>query len=336
MNVSDMLVEPVDKTALAIRKNLAQVKTALTEFDKISAGLADLAARYPVDLVYDVTTGKGMADAIAHRAAWRDPRINVEKYRKTAKAPVLALGNDIDARASWLTEQLLIGETPVHEQIKAEENRKAAVAQAKIDAEVGRVIAIQEAIEDIHMDSMTAGKPSSVITGILEAMRVRFLDPKVFQEMMAQAKAAQTSAIGRLEQALKAQLFSEAETAKLVAERAELETLRKAAAEQKAKDAAAAAEAVQAEQSRVAAERKAADEAAVAARAEADRIAAEARAKAQAEHEAAMQAQRQHEAADQKLRDAAPKMLAALRGCREYLPEGHALAMVDAAIEAAS
>lgn len=288
--------EVKDHAALSIRKNITQVESALTEFDKITAGLADLAERFPADLVYDVSATKGMKEAVAHRAAWREPRILVEKLRKTAKAPVLALGKDIDARAAWITEQLEAGETPVDEQIKAEEARKEAEKQARINAEFGRVSAIQEALAEISMSAMSVmGKPSAAIGKALDDMRNTPLDPLVFQEQLDDAKAARNAAVIKLEQALKAQLFTEAEAAKVAAERAELEELRKAAAAQRAKDEAAAAEAARVERERLAVEhaaqraeqarldaeataaRKAADASAAAERAEADRIAREAR-----------------------------------------------------------
>ncbi len=368
-NLSDdtpLAVAPkAEKSAVAIRNNIAQVESSIAEFDRINAGLADLAERFPVDLVYDVTTTKGMADAIAHRAAWRDPRISVEKYRKTAKAPVLALGKDIDARAAWLTEQLLLGETPVDEQIKAEERRKEEVKQVRIQAEFGRITAIQEAIAEISMQAMATHLPSVAIAARIELMKAEELSPAVFQEMIEQAKAAQRSAIDKLELTLKAKQHEEAEAAKLAAERAELEQLRAQAAEQKKKDEAAAAEARKTEDARLAAERAAAaaeqkrlDAEAAAARAEADRIAAEARREAQAKHEAEMAEQRKAveaarqaeadkrakaeakclkaEAADKMVRDAAPTMLAALREVRPFVTDTEGLTIIDAAIKEAT
>jgi hypothetical protein len=230
-----------DRSAVAIRSNIDRVESAISEFDKISAGLADLHARFPVDLVYDVTSTKGMAEAVAHRAAWRDPRINVEKVRKVAKAPVLALGKNIDARAAWLTEQLLLGEEPVDRQIKAEEARKEEIKRQKADAEFARLTAIQEALHDLAMDANVAGWSSDFIAKRLADMRARVLDPLVFQEMIGQAEAARTSAVAKLEMAHKAALHTEAEAARVVAERKELEELRAAQAEQKRKDAEAAA-----------------------------------------------------------------------------------------------
>jgi hypothetical protein len=244
----------IDESAIAVRGSITKVMETMTEFDRVSEGLIELASRFPHDLVYDCRTGAGMVEAIAHRAAWREPRLAVERLRKSAKAPVLALGKDIDARAAWLTEQLLLGETPIHEQIKVEESRKADEKRARELAEFGRVQAIQDAIGEIHMDVMTAsGKASAVIANTLEALKTATLDPLVFQELMAQAEAARSVGIAKLEIALKAKLHDEAETAKLAAERAELEELRKAVAAQKAKAAAAA----KIEQDRVAAEQAA-------------------------------------------------------------------------------
>lgn len=363
MHVAEMLAEPsTSSTTVALRGDLTKIEDTLTEFEKITDGLADLKARFPSDLVYDVSTTKGMAEAIAHRAAWRDPRINVEKLRKIGKAPVLALGKNIDARAAWLTEQLLAGETPIDEQIKAEEARKEAVKQAKINAEFGRVQAIQEAIAEYSMTAMWAsGQPSATIAAEIERMRAVEPDPRVFQEMIEQAKAAKTSALIKLDMALKARLHEVAEAAKLAAERAELEELRRAAAAQRVKDEAAAVEARRVEDARVAAERKAAEAELAAQRAEQKRLDAEATA-ARAEADRAAREQReadqrridaeraeqlrqqvqadaerraniaQVEAADKKLRDAAPKMLAALQAARPAVKDAKVRALIDEAI----
>jgi hypothetical protein len=194
------------------RGDLAMVGASMTEFDKVSAGLAELNARFPVDAVYDVSTTKGMADAVVHRAAWRDPRIGVEKLRKAAKAPVTQLGKSIDERARWLTEQLLLGEEPIDQLIKTEEARKEAAKQAKIDAETARVVGIQEALADIHLTCAAAiGKPSAVIQLALNDMMGRFIDAAVYQEMTAQANAAKAASVDRLTMALKAALHDEAQ-----------------------------------------------------------------------------------------------------------------------------
>lgn len=226
-DVFDTPAPEVDRTAVSIRRSIASVETSLTEFEKISAGLEVLRKEHPVDLVFDVTTTKGMAEAVAHRAAWRDPRITVEKFRKAAKAPVLTLGKDIDARAAWLTEQLMLGETPVHEQIKSEEARKAQERADREAKEFGRIVAIQEAISDYAMIAMVTGRPSAEIAMRLDSLKESQPAQVVFQEMMPQAQEARLAAIAKLEQALKAAQWDEAE-AKRKADEAEAARVKRA------------------------------------------------------------------------------------------------------------
>jgi hypothetical protein len=348
MNIND-ITKSGSATALSIRKNLDQVESALSEFDRVSAGLADLAERFPADLVFDVRSTKGMAEAIAHRAAWRDPRISVEKFRKLAKAPVLALGKDIDARASWLTERLLEGETPVDEQIKAEERRKEDERQAKIAKEFARVEAIQAAIGDIHMLAMgMTNKSSSAIESARLELEALQIDPLIFQECIDQARVAKTSALEKLGVMHRAALHAEAQAAKLAADREELEALRKLAAETRAREDAARAAQLAADRERLAEDRRKqdallatqraaqakadadaksardeADRLAHVARAEADRLASDKRAQEQRKLDAQAAEQRKlaetAAAAETKLRNAAPQLLAALRVALPYV-----------------
>lgn len=219
---------PNDGNAIVITNSVSQIQGALAELDKIAETLPELAAKFPADLVFDVSTTKGMAEAVAHRAAWREPRIAVEKYRKTAKSPVLTLGKAIDARAAWLTERLEAGELPVHEQIKAEEARKAQEKADREAKEFGRVLAIQEALGEIAMTAMVGGKPSAEIAARLDAMKAMVLDPLVYQEMMPQAQEARLAAIAKLEPALKAAQWDEAEAARRAAEAEQLRIKREA------------------------------------------------------------------------------------------------------------
>lgn len=210
-----------ERNALAITQDMTRVQNALGEFDRVSAGLADLERRYPKDAIYEVGTTKGMKDAVEHRAAWREPRITVEKARKMAKAPLLALGKNVDARAAWLTEKLREGEEPIDALIKVEESRREAEKQARINAEAGRVMKIQEALADIAQDVLIAcSKTSTEIASLLGSMRSAQPDPLVFQECMEQARAAWASAIAKLETAHKAKLWEEAEQRRIEEERA--------------------------------------------------------------------------------------------------------------------
>jgi colicin import membrane protein len=324
-----------------IMNDIAEPGTQIAEYSRTAAALSELRTRL-AGIVYDVTTTAGMAAAKRDRAEVRDLRTGLERERVRIKAPALERCRLIDAEAKTITAELEALESPIDDQIKAEECRKEAEKQEKINREFARVEAIQTALHELHMESAVTGKSSAQITERLEAMRALVLDPLIYQEMMPQAQIAKGQAIDKLVMALDAAKYAEAEAAKVEAERKELAELRRLQAEQKAKDEAAAAELRKAEAAKAAAELAAQraeqarqDAEAKARREEEDRIATQKRAEAQAQHEAEMKRQadlaaearrladeaaakelakkRKAEAADKKLRDAAPVMLDALR-----------------------
>lgn len=280
-------------TAVAIRKSLEQIDGALAEFEKIEAGFAELEAAHPSNLACDVTTTKGMKEAIAGRAAWRDPRVATEKARKAGKAPVLALGRDLDARAAAITERLEAGEANYDDQIKVEEKRKAAEAETKRLAEVTRRERNSAALAAIRQRAFDVqGKTASAISGAIVALHTdEVASFSIDSDYKALEKIAIDETREKLREMHQAAIEREAEDAArkaeaeaLAKERAELAKLR---AEQEARDNAARAE--------LAAQQRAADEA----RAKADnearalRDAEEARQRAErAEQQAKLDAER--------------------------------------------
>jgi hypothetical protein len=237
-------------TALAIRASLVQLDGALAEFEAIEAGFAALEAAHPANLACDVTSPKGMREAIAGRAAWRDPRIATEKARKAGKAPVLALGKDIDARAAAITARLEVGEANYHEQIAAEETRKKAEAEEKRLAEVKRretnsllLAAIRQRAFDMQ------GKSADAISGAIVKLHT---DSQAGFGLDSDYKALESAALDETREKLRemhqAAIEREAEDAarkaealkRWRAERAELAILRE---EQEARERAARVEA---------------------------------------------------------------------------------------------
>ena len=323
---------------------IASVSSEVAKFDGIAAGLAALEKAHPKDIACDVTTPAGMKQAIAGRAAWREPRIAVEKARKAAKAPVLELGRAIDTFAKELETKLLAGESHYDEQIKAEEARKEAL---RIEA-AKRVLKLQAGIDAIKaIAAPFAALSSERIAAAIEQQEST--PPTDYAEFQAEAEAAHaaamsqlrafhTAAVQREEEAARIKAEQEAEAARLKAEREELARLR---AEQEKRDAesrAAQAEADRLERARMAAERakleeeqraaraeqkrlddeaaaarRAADAAAAAERAEADRIAREARAAEQAKLDAIAAEQRRAQEAEAAARRAAEEQERARR-----------------------
>lgn len=68
--------------------DIEQVQTALTEFDRVGAGLAQLAKNYS-GVLYDVETPQGLAHAKAARLALRTPRYESDE-RNSQGAEVIA------------------------------------------------------------------------------------------------------------------------------------------------------------------------------------------------------------------------------------------------------
>jgi hypothetical protein len=122
----------------AISAGIVQVQGEVAKFDQIALGLAAIEAAHPKNvIVAAIDTPAGMKAAEAAWRAYRNPRLEVERARKAAKAPVLALGKAIDTFAGSLEDRLREGETHYKAQIDREEERREAIRQeqARIERE---------------------------------------------------------------------------------------------------------------------------------------------------------------------------------------------------------
>lgn len=127
--------------------------TAIVEYSKTDAALADLAQRYK-GVVFDVTAREGMHTAVKGRAELRTYRVALEKTRKEIKAPALERCQLIDAEARRITAELAALEDPIDSQIKKEEQRKEDERMAVVRAEDARIAAEQQALKDAEEKRM--------------------------------------------------------------------------------------------------------------------------------------------------------------------------------------
>lgn len=277
---------------------IVEVQTAVAEFDKVAAGLADLQKQYG-GVVYDVRTSKGMDDAKAARAAIREPRYEIERVRKAAKAPILKLGKELDDRAKQITADIFKIEEPIDEQIKNEEARKEAEKQTKIAAEQKRVADLQERVAELHGNRMLSPTSGAALIAEHIADLVGIAVDESFEEFREQAEIAKAGGLQWLNDLHVAAAAHEAEQARIKAEREELARLR---ADEEKRQAA--------ERARLAEEERVAK---VARDAEAARQAAELKAQRE-KQEVEVAAERQRiaaeEAAAKVIRDAEAKKLA--------------------------
>lgn len=134
--------------------------TAIVEYSKTEAALADLAQRYK-GVLFDVTTREGLQAAVKGRAELRGYRVALEKTRVEIKAPALKRTQEIDTEARRITAELLALETPIDDQIKADERRKIAAEEAKIKAEADR-IAAEEAARKAAEEKVLAAQRAEI------------------------------------------------------------------------------------------------------------------------------------------------------------------------------
>jgi DNA repair exonuclease SbcCD ATPase subunit len=294
-----------------VSTELSEVSKAVAEFDRVGAGLAALREQYG-NVVYDVTTTAGMADAKAARVAIREPRYEIERIRKAAKAPILALGKKLDTEAARITSELEKLERPIDSAIKAEEDRKEAEKQAKIEAEQKRVANLQERVAYLRGNqTLSASSGSDLIAGHIEDLEGESVEG--LEEFEQQGIDAKTAGLARLRALHAAALAHEAEQARIKAERAELERLRAAEAERQAAERARIAE--EERQARAAREAEAARQTAEL-RKQREALEAE-NARVRAEQEAAARAERERIAEE---RAALAREQEALRKAQEPPP----------------
>lgn len=232
-----------------------QEKYELLKIDPVANIVRALVVKY-ADVVYDVSSFKGMEVARKARAELRGARGKLEEARKEEKADVLARGRYIDATAKKILEEITKYEEPLDVLIKTEEERKETEKRLKADAESKRISDIQEVIESIRNKQFEAvGKSSAEIMDMIDTYKIMEIDTEIFQEFVTIATTAKENAIGALEILYEDTASREKEQVRLNAEREELERRRKEQEEKERRRAAKAKAEREDEEARLAGER---------------------------------------------------------------------------------
>lgn len=217
---------------MAKNEDIAKVEGALVKFSKVDAGIAALRTKYGT-VVYDASTAKGLEVAREARAAVREPRYEIERIRKDAKAPILALGKTLDAEAKRITDAILQIEAPIDAVITAEEQRKEREKQERIAAEAKRVADIQERIREFGgAINAAAHSNAALIQEHINDLEKIPVDDS-FAEFQPAANAAKAGALTELRVMHAKAKAREEEAERLRLERIELDRLR---AEQQERD----------------------------------------------------------------------------------------------------
>lgn len=273
--------------------------TAIQEYSKTDAALADLAGRFK-GVVFDVTTTAGMQSARIARAELRGYRVDLEKTRVEIKAPALERCRLIDAEAKRISSVLTGLEDPIDAQIKSEEKRKEREAMERAMVEQRRIDGIRAQIDHIkRWPASCVGMKAAQVAEVLAALTARTIGED-FAEFQSEAREALQVSIAQVQSMHAGAVAQEAEAERIKAERAELAKLR---AEADAREHAER-EALETERRAARAQIEEEQRAARAAQAAEDaRLAAE-RARLDAERRAAETARREVERKEAELIDA--------------------------------
>jgi hypothetical protein len=324
----------------------ATAQGAIREYTDTEAALAELRQRFG-GVIFDVTTREGEQDARAARKELVSLRTGLEAKRKMLKAPALEYSRRIDSEAARITAEIEKLEKPIDAQVRAQEEAREAERQRKAAEEAARMQAIQDAIAALRRipPEATTASPAKIEEHITLVANFT-IDAAAFHEFVEQAEAARKETLGLLRELHRAAVAREAEAARLAAEREELARLRAEAAErdraaraQQEAEQAAERERMAREQQRLNDEHHArrleVEARERAQREEAERLAAQERAQRAEQERLEAEAKRQREeawriekariaaemeaeerkadVARQRLHDAAPALLEALR-----------------------
>lgn len=216
---------------------LEQIENAksIDEFDAVEAGLVELETRFKGVVYSDIQTKDGLAKAKADRIEIREVRYRVSAKAKGMKDPLNRLKKLIDGQAERIEARVLAVETPVDEQIKAEETRLEEIKEAKRRAEAERVESLAVKVRGIEaFGHPTPGRTAEQLAADIEAVNAIEITLDAFAERLGDAMVAKNTAIKLLTAAHAAAVAAEAQAA-------ELEAFRKEKAEREAREAAEAA-----------------------------------------------------------------------------------------------
>lgn len=188
----------------------------VAEYSETETALAILRERYGTDIVWDLSTTKGMDAAKKARYELKTLRTSLDKKREELKSPLLQQGKLLDSECKRITSLILELEKPLDEKIKAEEARK----EEKKAAEKERVAAILKKIKSIRNTPVEmVGKCSDDIQNAFDTIINPLKCPDEFAELVTEAALAHARATDSLAKMLEAAKASESETKRIQEER---------------------------------------------------------------------------------------------------------------------
>lgn len=201
--------------------------------EKKETELRELAAR--TTTITAITNKDGYTQVHAGRMALKNQRVEIQNAGKDARDDATKFSKAVIAEEKRLISVISPEEERLQKLQDAHDAAIEAEKQAKIDAEIARVAAIDARVETIrNWPTAYTGKPSSLVEQQVRVANEYIID-EFFEEKADTARAVLEASRAALVGILAERQAHEAEQERIKAERAELEKLR---AEQALRDAA--------------------------------------------------------------------------------------------------
>lgn len=195
---------------------------ALQEIGAVGAGIAVLTEKY-AGMVYDVTKTSEMEAAKAARLDIRERRYKIPHIVKDKKQALKKIGDDIEAEGERIVGLLLELETPIHEQIKGEEDRKAEIKRLEVERKE-QIAARISKIKSLPVAAVGFDIPN--MRDLIASVEGMVIDDK-YQEFQAEAETARKEVLASLLATLAVLLEKEADDLRIKAEQDERDRIAK-------------------------------------------------------------------------------------------------------------
>lgn len=227
-------------TALAL--NTPSIGGAIGALSKVNAGIAALHEKY-LNVVYDVSTGKGLDEAKAARVEIRAIRYQVEPTVKATKAAWKVVTAQLDVEAARIVAELMKVEKPIHEQITAEEEKKAAEKVIRDALAVEAKLRTDQTLQSMRGGlALAVGKSASDIQIIMETVAAVVVTIEAFGADAGECQQVQLQTMDALTAMHAAAVIADANALELATMRAaQAEKDREANASREAAEALVAA-----------------------------------------------------------------------------------------------
>lgn len=184
------------------KKKSTALATTVAEFGPVAQALQEFERQFG-SLVFDCSTKDGDRDARRARQCLKDAQSTLEKARVAKKAPLLESIREIDSEAKRIDAILEKLKAPIHNQIKAEEERAELERLEKLRAEERRVSAIRDRIRGIaNAGLVPARTPADDIRAALIAAQGLVVNEELFGEFVEEAAEVLDDTLRNLEEAL--------------------------------------------------------------------------------------------------------------------------------------